>query len=542
LAFIAGAVAAPQPAGAAAGRVRAGGPAPVLAATGPAVPGSYIVVLKGQPGTVDAARGASAASRAAALGVTLGRRYHHALNGFSAELSPAQADALRNDPDVAYLAPNQQVGLNTAQTPVTWGLDRIDQRTRTLDNIYDYGRTGAGVTAYVIDSGIRSTHVEFGGRVSGGFTAIADGRGTEDCLGHGTHVAGTVGSQSYGVAKAVRLVPVRVFGCSANAGLDAVLAGIEWVTANHSGPSVANMSLGDPLIPVLDLAVSNSIASGVTYVIASGNTNSDACTHSPMRVPEAITVGATDTRDDRIWFSNWGPCVDLFAPGVDIVSTGMASDTATRTDSGTSMASPHVAGAAALFLQANPTATPAQVSAWLTTNATPGLIYNPIGAPNLLLFANGPGTHTAMTWRVKEQRADGVVLVGSDQQTDPYQGDTSPSASLPILCRLDTGAPIPAGITPDQYNGWAGGSVALTAPVPGSALTSFTAASRICAGTFGPDWQMAEFHDGYYVIQRFPGRPPIVARSGWNLWAHGPVAADTRFWVSIDDQPGNAWN
>lgn len=189
-----------------------GGPAPLLSATGPAVPGSYIVVLNGKPGTGAAAKSGAAVSRATALGGRVEHRYHRALNGFSAKLTPNQVAALRDDPDVAYIAPDQQITLDTVQTPVTWGLDRVDQRDLPLNNVYDYSRTGAGVTVYVVDSGIRSTHAEFGGRVAGGFTAINDGNGTGDCHGHGTHVAGTVGSAAYGVAKGVRLVPV---GCSA---------------------------------------------------------------------------------------------------------------------------------------------------------------------------------------------------------------------------------------------------------------------------------------------------------------------------------------
>ncbi|GIG89943.1 S8 family peptidase [Plantactinospora endophytica] len=543
LALLAGSLVAP---GAAAGAAptRPGGPAPLHAATGKAVAGSYVVVLNGKPGSAAAARSASAVSRATALGATVEHRYRSALNGFSAKLTPAQVDALRNDPEVAYVAADQQVSLDITQTPVTWGLDRVDQHHRPLNNTYEYLRAGAGVTVYVIDSGIRASHAEFGGRVAAGFTAVNDGWGTNDCHGHGTHVAGTVGSAAWGVAKGVRLVPVRVFGCSPYASTATVIAGVDWVTANRTGPSVANMSLGGPPQPALDAAVSNSIASGVTYVVAAGNDAVDACGSSPAYLPNVVTVAASDSGDARSWFSNFGQCVALFAPGSDILSAGIASDGAAQVASGTSMASPHVAGAAALYLERHPNAAPAEVSAWLTDTATPNVISDLRGSPNRLLFANSPGTHSAMTWRVKEQRGDNVLLVGSDEQTNPYQGDTPASATLPILCLAQWDAPIPAGITPDQYNGWSGGSMALTAPVSGTRLTSPAEADWICASTFGGGWKMAEFHDGYYFLRRpFPGPiPPLRLRSGWNLWGHGTLPTNTRFWAHINDQAGNPWN
>ena len=269
------------------------------------------------------------------------------------------------------------------------------------------------------------------------------------------------------------------------------------------------MSLGGPVDPVLDAAVSNSIAAGVTYVVAAGNSYADACRFSPAHLPDAVTVAATDNTDTRIPYSNRGACVDLFAPGADITSTSHSSDTGTRVLSGTSMAAPHVAGAAALYLQSDPTGTPDQVSAWLTGNATPGVVQIPQGSPNLLLFTGGLTNPMAMTWRVRQQRPDNLVLVGSDEQTDPYQGDTPDTTSLPLLCLQQTGAPIPAGITPDQYHGWSGGALALTAPVPGTRLTSFAAASQLCEASFGSGWRMAEFHDGYHLSSGLPGLPGL---------------------------------
>nr|MDT0657971.1 S8 family peptidase [Micromonospora sp. DSM 115978] len=524
--------------------VAAGQPAPLLSASGTAIPGSYLVVLEGKP---DLARTRTAAARATSLGAKITHRYGSALNGYAATLTPDQVDAVRADPAVAYIAPNQRISLKTTQTPANWGLDRVDQRALPLNNTYEYERTGAGVTVYVIDSGIRASHLDFGGRVGGGFDATGEGW-TGDCIGHGTHVAGTIGSGSFGVAKSVRLVPVRVFACSPYTSTDIVVAGVDWVTANAGGPAVVNMSLGGPADPVMDDAVANSINSGITYVVAAGNAyGADACQFSPAHLSEAVTVAATDATDTRAAFSNVGSCVDLFAPGVDITSLSGSSDTGYRVSSGTSMAAPHVAGAAALHLEAHPADTPDQVSATLLGNATHDVVSDPQGSPNLLLFT-GSSNPMAMTWRVKEQRPDNLVLVGSDEQTNPYQGDTPETTSLPVLCLQQTGAPIPAGITPDFYNGWSAGSLALTAPVPGTQLTSFAVASQRCEATFGGGWRMAEFHDGYYLAPRLPGlpgipRPPAIPRpSGWSLWGHGTLPTTGRFWAAINDQLANPWD
>jgi subtilisin family serine protease len=333
--------------------------------------------------------GLAAARRdAQGSGGRIDREFGHAIKGFAATLTPQAVEALRRQPRVLSIEPDYEVQATGVQLPApSWGLDRIDQLALPLNTIYNYGATGAGVTVYVIDSGIRATHTDFGGRVAGGFTAVNDGVGTGDCNGHGTHVAGTIGGATYGVAKDVRLVPVRVLDCKGAGTTSAAIAGIDWVTANRSTPAVVNMSLGGPASPALDTAVANAIAAGITFVIAAGNSNVDACPSSPARVPAAITVGATTITDARASFSNFGSCLDLFAPGNNITSTGNANDIATAVMSGTSMASPHVAGAAALFLQMVPGALPAAVRDALTGAAIKNVVGSAgLDSPNVLLF------------------------------------------------------------------------------------------------------------------------------------------------------------
>ena len=320
--------------------------------------------------------------------------YTHALKGFSAKLSEKAALALAEDPRVEYVEEDGVVTALATQSPATWGLDRIDQRDLPLNNSYVYNATGAGVKAYIIDTGILTSHNEFGGRAIDGHDAVDGSLPALDCNGHGTHVAGTVGGATYGVAKGVTLVAVRVLDCQGNGTDSGVIAGINWVTGNHAAgqPAVANMSLGGGASQALDDAVNASINDGVTYAIAAGNGDifgnpQPACNYSPARVANAITVGSTTSSDARSSFSNYGTCVDIFAPGSSITSAWYSSTTATNTISGTSMATPHVAGAAALYLQGNTSASPATVGAALINNSTLNKVTNPLtGSPNRLLY------------------------------------------------------------------------------------------------------------------------------------------------------------
>jgi subtilisin family serine protease len=353
----------------------------------------YIVVFDEDPdptGAGDFGETAAAADRKIAK-TKSGRVkdvYEYALKGFSAEMTEEDALLLADDPDIALVEEDSEMEIVATQTGATWGLDRIDQANRPLNGTYVYTTTGSGVNAYIIDTGIRVTHTQFGGRAAAVFDAF--GGSGNDCHGHGTHVAGTVGGSIHGVAKAVRLFAVRVLNCSGSGTNSGVIAGVNWVTGNRINPAVANMSLGGGVSTALDNAVANSIASGVTYAIAAGNSNVNASNSSPARVSSAITVGSSTSSDAKSSFSNYGSVVDIFAPGSSITSAWRTSDTATAVLSGTSMAAPHVAGVAARYLQNNRTASPATVrNAIVNTASLSKLSGLPSGTANRLLFRSG---------------------------------------------------------------------------------------------------------------------------------------------------------
>jgi serine protease len=367
---------------------------------------------------------------ASRFGGQVGFVYEHGLRGFSVRMPEARARALAQDPRVRYVEEDGVVEAAAVQNNAPWGLDRVDQRSRPLNGRYEYGSTGAGVNVYILDTGIRTTHVDFGGRAYGAFTSISDSFGTSDCNGHGTHVASTVAGATWGVAKQARVYSVRVLACNGSGTTSGVIAGVNWVTQYHIKPAVANMSLGGGASTALDDAVRASINAGVTYVVAAGNENVDACTRSPARVNTAITVANSTIDDIRASSSNWGSCVNLFAPGTSITAAYHTSNTAIATLSGTSMAAPHVAGAAALRLQVVPWSTPSSVSSYMAGNASPGRISDRKGSPDRLLFVEQCGNNychgSEDSWTCPQDCGD---VCG-----DGYCGPSEDASSCPNDC------------------------------------------------------------------------------------------------------------
>ncbi|MGW5050364.1 S8 family serine peptidase [Actinokineospora sp. NPDC004072] len=358
----------------------------IRSAGGPtAVPDSYIVVLKDNAV-------AAVEARAEAYGGTVTHTYRDALRGFAVSLPEAAARRLAAHPSVAYVEQDHTAQLLDTQSPTpSWGLDRVDQRALPLDNSYTYPTNGAGVRVYILDTGVRVSHNDFGGRAVHGRDTVDDDDDSSDCHGHGTHVAGTVGGAAHGIAKGATLVAVRIMNCQGSGQWSDIIAGIDWVAADHDPgePAVANMSIGGGKYQALNDAVTAAIRDGVTFAVAAANDNADACTKSPASTPDAITTGATDRADKRASFSNYGSCLDLFAPGVGITSTWWTADDATSTASGTSMASPHVAGVAALITAAHPGYTPQQVRDAMVADATSGVVTDPrAGSPNKLLHVD----------------------------------------------------------------------------------------------------------------------------------------------------------
>ncbi|WP_455358670.1 S8 family serine peptidase [Streptomyces sp. SYSU K21746] len=399
-----------------------------------AIAGSYIVTLDESAADAGSAEGRALAKK---FGAKIKKTYHAALNGYAVELTEAQAKKFAADPAVDSVVQNRVFTVSGTQpSPPSWGLDRIDQRNLPLNQSYTYpDKAGEGVTAYVIDTGVRISHSDFGGRASYGYDAIDNDNTAQDGHGHGTHVAGTVAGNAYGVAKKAKIVGVRVLNNQGSGTTAQVVAGIDWVTQNAVKPAVANMSLGGGADSALDTAVRNSIASGITYAVAAGNESTDASTKSPARVGEAITVGATTSSDAKASYSNYGSVLDIFAPGSSITSAWNSSDTATNSISGTSMASPHVAGAAALYLADNPSSTPSQVSTALVNAATTGVVTSPgSGSPNRLLYVGG-GT-TQPPGKKFENTADYAIndnaTVESPVTVSGVSGNAPATLSVPV--------------------------------------------------------------------------------------------------------------
>ena len=377
--------------------------------------GRYIVLFNESQVSPSFAAASRANDLATAYGANVDRTYSSALKGFSAVMSAEQARATSKDSRIKLIEPDRIIDVSSEQTNAPWHLDRIDQRTLPWNSIYNYSGSGAGVHVYILDTGIRTTHQEFGGRASVAYDVIGDGQNGNDCNGHGTHVAGIVGGSTWGVAKQAYLHAVRVIPCSGSGLLSSVLAGVDWITANHMSPAVANISAtAQGSSASLEAAINNSIASGVVYTIAAGNGAGDACNFTPARTSDALTIGAADQNDFRN--SNGGPCVDLFAPGIGIVSAGIASDTASQVMSGSSMASPMVAGVAALYLSANSSASPLVAVQAIKSAATPNVLNTfDTTSPNLLLysgFLSSPAiTSVDISGRVVNLSGRGLRLV-----------------------------------------------------------------------------------------------------------------------------------
>jgi subtilisin family serine protease len=382
------------------------------------------------------AAGVALAEAQSRAGVRIDNRYRAAFAGFSAKLTAAQIAHLRSSPLVERVELDTATHIDTLQPDAPWGLDRIDQRSSALSGTYDYATSGAGVTAYVIDSGIRLTHTEFGGRVMSGYDFVDDDSDASDCNGHGTHVSGTIGGSTYGIAKSVSMVALRVFDCRGSGYVSDLIAAVDWVVTNRSGPSVINISGGGESSALLDGAVENASAAGVPVVVAAGNSSQDSCgTASPAETPAAITVGATDERDYRAIYSNFGECVDLFAPGSGVRSSFIGSDTASTLMSGTSMAAPHVAGAVARYLQANASSTPAQIDDFLSSQGTQGAVFDARSTNDDLLYispGNGDVTPPTVISTVPVVNARSVSQTANISATfsEPVFNVTATSFSL----------------------------------------------------------------------------------------------------------------
>ncbi len=443
----------------------------------------YVVTFDGDTNA------AAKASELKAKGVRVGETLEHALKGAVVTATPEKAAELSRTGGVSSVRRDQRVTLDATQAPAPWNLDRIDQRTQPLSGSFTPETSGSGVDIYIIDTGIRASHLDFGGRVTAGWTAFADKPATEDCNGHGTHVAGTAAGGYFGVAKSATLVPLRVLDCDGGGWTSDVIAALDWIVARHQNntPAVANLSLSTDGDSAVDTAIQSAINDGVTVTVAAGNKNTDACSFSPARVPDALTVAATDSFDGRAAFSNFGTCVDLFAPGVKIASDWMTADNAVAELNGTSMASPHVAGAAAQLLALHPSWSPAQVASALTAAATTGTVTNRgAGSPDRLLYA-GPNDSNGSV-----SVAGGFVARAPYRQLDSRNGTGGVSTPLgpgqTITITVTGRGGIPAsGVSAVALN------VTVTQPTSAGYITAHA------GGTTGPSTSNVNYGPGQTV-------------------------------------------